>query len=286
MPVMRQTRPERGAPEQHRPGHDHAEAERTDPEQAQARQQLGQPARCVRPGRAAARTRRAPRRRRRRSPRSPASAASGSGALARAAPRLGFSTDRDRVCTAAASPGAARAVLALARSGSGLRVARPNAFGTLPDSDRRRGASRPVKSSRMRKLAVALMLACAGVQPALGETLIASALTLGIRASHDHAHSLAWRSDGSHLDIVLSHGESRALMRRTGSARATIISPACRSAITSFTSRRAKRPMRLLVARCWTPPRRSRARSRSRSLPPRRGRRRVRSSRARTVRIT
>ena len=66
-----------------------------------------------------------------------------------------------------------------------------------------------MKSSRMRKLAVLLMLACAGAQPALGETLIASALALGIHAS-DHAHSVALRSDGSHLAIVLSHGEHAA----------------------------------------------------------------------------
>lgn len=64
-----------------------------------------------------------------------------------------------------------------------------------------------MQASRLRKLAVALMLACAGVQPALGETLLASALALGIRAS-DHAHSVEFRSDGSHLDIVLSHGEA------------------------------------------------------------------------------
>jgi len=66
----------------------------------------------------------------------------------------------------------------------------------------------------MRKLAVALMLACAGVQPALGEMLIASALALGIRAS-DHAHSVEFRSDGSHLDIVLSHAESGAHAEHT-----------------------------------------------------------------------
>jgi hypothetical protein len=66
-----------------------------------------------------------------------------------------------------------------------------------------------VKASRLRKLAVALMLACAGVQPALGEGLLASALALGIRAS-DHAHSVAFRSDGSHFDVVLSHGEAGA----------------------------------------------------------------------------
>lgn len=64
-----------------------------------------------------------------------------------------------------------------------------------------------MKASRLRKLAVALMLACAGIQPALGERLVASALALGMRAS-DHAHSVAFRSDGSHLDIVLSHGEA------------------------------------------------------------------------------
>lgn len=63
-----------------------------------------------------------------------------------------------------------------------------------------------MKASSLRKLAVALMLACAGVQPALGEGLVASALALGIRAS-DHAHSVGFRSDGSHIDIVLSHGE-------------------------------------------------------------------------------
>jgi len=63
-----------------------------------------------------------------------------------------------------------------------------------------------VKSSGTRKLAVLLLLACAGVQPAVGSPLVASALTLGIRAD-DHGHSVALRSDGDHLDVVLSHGE-------------------------------------------------------------------------------
>jgi hypothetical protein len=67
----------------------------------------------------------------------------------------------------------------------------------------------------MCRFGVVLMLACAGVQPALGETLFASALLLGIRAS-DHAHSVEFRSDGSHLDIVLSHAGSGAHAEHAG----------------------------------------------------------------------
>lgn len=58
----------------------------------------------------------------------------------------------------------------------------------------------------MRRLAVLLLLACAAAQPAIGSPLVASALGAGIRAS-DHAHSVELRSDGDHVDIVLSHGE-------------------------------------------------------------------------------
>ncbi len=50
------------------------------------------------------------------------------------------------------------------------------------------------------------MLACAGAQPAFGSSLVVSALTFGIHAS-DHGHSVALRSDGDHLDIVVSHTE-------------------------------------------------------------------------------
>ena len=63
-----------------------------------------------------------------------------------------------------------------------------------------------MKSSGTRKLAVLLLLACAGVQPVVGSPLVASALTLGIRAN-DHGHSVVLRSDGDHVDVVLSHGE-------------------------------------------------------------------------------
>jgi len=58
----------------------------------------------------------------------------------------------------------------------------------------------------MRKLTVLLMLACASAQPAPGSSLAVSVFTLGIHAN-DHAHSVALRLDGDHLDVVLSHGE-------------------------------------------------------------------------------
>ncbi len=57
-----------------------------------------------------------------------------------------------------------------------------------------------------RGLAIALMLACAGAQPALSSSLITSALAFGIH-SHGHEHSIALHSDGTHIDIVLSHGD-------------------------------------------------------------------------------
>jgi hypothetical protein len=58
----------------------------------------------------------------------------------------------------------------------------------------------------MRRLPLLLLIACAAAQPAIGSPLVASALGAGIRAS-DHAHSVELRSDGDHVDIVLSHGE-------------------------------------------------------------------------------
>jgi hypothetical protein len=53
-------------------------------------------------------------------------------------------------------------------------------------------------------LAVLFTLACVGGQPALAASFSSS--TLGVHES-DHAHSVALRSDGDHLDFVLSHGE-------------------------------------------------------------------------------
>ena len=73
-----------------------------------------------------------------------------------------------------------------------------------------RGARRRIrvsaKVSRMRVLAIFLMLVCANAQPALGSSLVASALTLGVHGN-GHRHSVALRSDGDHLDVVLFHGE-------------------------------------------------------------------------------
>ena len=63
-----------------------------------------------------------------------------------------------------------------------------------------------MKSSRLGKFCVLLMLFCAGAQPALGSSLIASALALGIDAN-DHAHSVVLHSDGGHIDVVLTHGK-------------------------------------------------------------------------------
>jgi len=57
----------------------------------------------------------------------------------------------------------------------------------------------------MRKLAVLLMLGCAGVQSAAGPALIASAPTLGLHGSH-HAHSVAAVAAEGHVHLVLSHG--------------------------------------------------------------------------------
>jgi hypothetical protein len=58
----------------------------------------------------------------------------------------------------------------------------------------------------MRQLAIPMLFVLAGAQPALGSSLVASALALGIRADA-HAHSVALKSDGNHIDVVLSHGE-------------------------------------------------------------------------------
>lgn len=52
-----------------------------------------------------------------------------------------------------------------------------------------------------------LALVCAAVQLALGSSLTASALTLGLYASHSHGHAVTLQADGSHVDLVLSHGE-------------------------------------------------------------------------------
>jgi hypothetical protein len=61
-----------------------------------------------------------------------------------------------------------------------------------------------MRACRIRQLAVLLMLGCAVIQPAIGSTLVASALTFGLRAS-GHDHSVALRPDGHHVDVVLSH---------------------------------------------------------------------------------
>jgi hypothetical protein len=66
-----------------------------------------------------------------------------------------------------------------------------------------------VKPTQNRVLAVYLLLGCAIAQPALGSSLLASALALGIHGS-DHGHSVALRSDGHHLDVVVSHREHAA----------------------------------------------------------------------------
>ena len=83
---------------------------------------------------------------------------------------------------------------------SRLSVARWKVYGTL----------RPVKSSRLRTLTVFLALACANAQLVLGSSLVASALTLGIYASHANGHSVGLQRDGNHLDVVLSHGGTHA----------------------------------------------------------------------------
>lgn len=63
-----------------------------------------------------------------------------------------------------------------------------------------------MKSRRMRKLAVVLALACAHSELLLGPSLVASALILGVYATHGHQHSVVVQFDRDHLDVVLSHG--------------------------------------------------------------------------------
>jgi hypothetical protein len=64
-----------------------------------------------------------------------------------------------------------------------------------------------VRSFRIPELAYVLMLGCAGAQSAAGSTLLASALTLGLYASHAHGHTASFVSQGGHLHLVLAHAD-------------------------------------------------------------------------------
>ncbi|TFG94042.1 MAG: hypothetical protein E4H11_07500 [Myxococcales bacterium] len=59
----------------------------------------------------------------------------------------------------------------------------------------------------MRKLVIALALACAGTQLASGSALLASLFMHAIHRGDD-AHAVALVADEGHIDLVLSHGES------------------------------------------------------------------------------
>lgn len=61
-----------------------------------------------------------------------------------------------------------------------------------------------MKAPSRRTLIALVLLACAAEQPVLASGVVASALALGLHA-HGHVHQVAWRSDGDHLDLVLSH---------------------------------------------------------------------------------
>jgi hypothetical protein len=59
----------------------------------------------------------------------------------------------------------------------------------------------------MRRLVIALALACAGSQLAPGSVLLASLLTHAIHRDGE-AHAVTFVADDGHVDLVLSHGES------------------------------------------------------------------------------
>lgn len=80
----------------------------------------------------------------------------------------------------------------------------------------------------MRRLAVLLMLACAGVEPAMGSPVLGGALRLILHPG-DHSHSVALLSDAGHFDLVLSHAADETHEQPDATADAFAPTPPTRS---------------------------------------------------------
>jgi hypothetical protein len=71
-----------------------------------------------------------------------------------------------------------------------------------------------MRSSRVARVALLLMLAGAGAQATAGTAFLASALTLGLHA-HGHAHAVSIVREEGHLHLILGHVEGSGHGRET-----------------------------------------------------------------------